>query len=149
MDNYKIINKVFADIENGKFDRANSILSDNFKATILGKEVNKPVYISAYRALLRGFPDLRLHIQQVKVNGNRARAKLKLTGTNSQKIPALMKGWREIPATFKKVDGLMADLEITLNSDQIEEIKNVDHSKGLFAGLIEKLGMDVRKLQEN
>ena len=75
--------------------------------------------------------------------------KLKVSGTNSHAIPALMKGWHEIPATHKKVDGLTMDLEIILKDDKIEEIRNANNAKGLFVSLLEHLGMDYRKLHEN
>ena len=149
MNNNILINQIFIDIEAGKFEKANAILSDNFRTTLLGKEVNKPVYISAYRSLLKGFPDLKLNIQSLKSEGTKASAKLKMSGTNSRAIPALMKGWHEIPATHKKVEGLTMDLEIILKDDKIEEIRNVNNTKGLFVSLLEHLGMDYRKLNEN
>lgn len=149
MNSNNLVNEVFNDFEAGKFDKANNILSDDFKTTLLGKEVNKPVYISAYRSLLKGFPDLRLDVQSLKSEGMKATAKLKVSGTNSHSIPALMKGWREIPATHKKIDGLTMDLEIILKDDKIEEIKNSKNTKGLFISLLDHLGMDYRKLQEN
>lgn len=149
MNSSNLINEVFNDFEAGKFDKANSILSDDFRTTLLGKEVNKPVYISAYRSLLKGFPDLRLNVQNLKSEGMKATAKLKVSGTNSHAIPALMKGWREIPATHKKIDGLIMDLEIVLKDDKIEEIRNAKNTKGLFISLLDHLGMDYRKLQEN
>ncbi len=148
-NNNRLVNEIFTNIEAGKFDKANAILSDNFRTILLGKEVNKPVYISAYRSLLKGFPDLRFNIQSLKSEGTKSSAKLKITGTNSHSIPALMKGWHEIPATHKKVDGLIMDLEIILKDDKIEEIKNANNTKGLFVSLLEHLGMDYRKFHEN
>ena len=149
MNNNILINEIFTNIEAGKFEKANAILSDNFRTTLLGKEVNKPIYISAYRSLLKGFPDLKFSIQSLQSEGTRATAKLKVSGTNSHAIPALMKGWHEIPATHKKVEGLTTDLEIILKDDKIEEIRNANNTKGLFVGLLEHLGMDYRKLREN
>jgi predicted ester cyclase len=149
MNTSSLISEVFTDIESGKFEKANAILSDNFRASILGKEVNRPAYISAYRSLLKGMPDLKLHVQNVKTEGNKVTAKLQVSGTNSQPIPALMNGWHEIPATNKKVEGLIMDLQITLKDDKIEEIKNAKNSRGLFVSLLENLGMDYKKFQEN
>ena len=149
MNNNILISEIFRDIEAGKFERAKTILSDNFRTTLLGKEVNKPVYISAYRSLLKGFPDLKFNFQSLKSEGTKATVKLKVSGTNSHAIPALMKGWHEIPATHKKVDGLTMDLEIFLKDDKIEEIRNANNAKGLFVSLLEHLGMDYRKLHEN
>ena len=148
-NNNILITGVFSNIEAGRFEKANAILSDNFRTTLLGKEVNKPVYISAYRSLLKGFPDLKFNFQSLKSEGTKATAKLKMSGTNSHAIPALMKGWHEIPATHKKIDGLTVDLEIILKDDKIEEIRNANNAKGLFVGLLEQLGMDQKKLHEN
>jgi len=49
----------------------------------------------------------------------------------------------------KKVDGLLAELEITLKDDKIEEIRNVKNTRGMFVSLLENLGLDYKKLQEN
>ena len=144
MNTSNLITEVFSDIEAGKFEQANAILSDNFKASLLGEEVGRPVYIAAYRSLLKGIPDLKLNIQNVKTEGGKVTAKLKISGTNSHSIPALLKGWHEIPATNKKIDGLITDLEITLKNDKIEEIRNAKNTKGVFISLLENLGMDYK-----
>jgi len=149
MNTNNLITEVFTDIESGKFEKANAILADDFRALLLGKEVNRPIFISAFRSLRQGIPDLKFTIQNVKTNGDKVTAKLKITGTNSHSIPALMKGWHEIPATNKKVDGLLAELEITLKEDRIEEIRNVKNTRGIFVSLLENLGLDYKKFQEN
>jgi predicted ester cyclase len=149
MNSNHLINEVFVDIETGKFDKANAILSDNFRGSLLGKEVNRPAYITAYRSLLKGIPDLKIHVQDVKTEGGMVKAKLQVSGTNSHAIPALMKGWHEIPATNKKVEGLIADVQIVFKDEKIEEIRNAKNSKGLFVSLFENLGMDYKKFQEN
>jgi predicted ester cyclase len=149
MNTGNLINEVFTDIESGKFERANSILADDFRTLLLGKEVNRPIYISAFRSLRQGFPDLKLMIQNVRTDGNKTTAKLKISGTNSRSIPALMKGWHDIPATNKKIEGLIADLEITLKDGKIEEIRSVKNTRGIFVSLLENLGLDYKKFQEN
>jgi predicted ester cyclase len=149
MNTNSLINEVFTDIESGNFERANAILADDFRARLLGKEVNRPVFISAFRSLRQGIPDLKFAIHNVKTDGDKVTAKLKITGTNSHPIPALMRGWHEIPATNKKVDGLLAELEITLKDDKIEEIKNVKHTRGMFVCLLENLVLNYKKFQEN
>src|SRR5580658_3395542 len=69
MNTNELITEVFTDIESGKFERANTMLADDFRALLLGKEVNRPIYISALRSLRQGIPDLKLTIQNVKANG--------------------------------------------------------------------------------
>ena len=149
MNTNSLITEVFTDIESGKFEKANVLLADDFRALLLGKEVNRPIYISAFRSLRQGVPDLKLTIHNVKTNGDNVTAKLKITGTNSHSIPALMKGWHEIPATNKKIDGLLAELEIRLKDGRIEEIRNVKNTRGIFVSLLENLGLDYKKFQEN
>jgi predicted ester cyclase len=147
--NSKVVDEVFTDIETGMFDKASAILSENFKSNILGREVNKSVYLSTYRSLLKGIPDLKFKVEAVKTEDGMVTAKLRVTGTNSQPIPALMNGWHQIPATHKKVDGLVTDLEIRLRNDKIEEIRNAKNGKGLFLSLFDNLGVDYKKMQQN
>jgi hypothetical protein len=149
MDTKHLINEVFTDIETGKFEKASSFLADTFRGILLGKEVNRPIYISAYRSLLKGFPDLHFNIQNVRTEGSKISAQVKVTGTNTQAIPALMHGWREIPATNKKIDGLVMEMEMVLKDNKIEDIRSADHSSGLFVGLLEKLGLDYKKYSAN
>jgi hypothetical protein len=54
MNTNELIAEVFTDIESGKFERANNMLADDFRALLLGKEVNRPIYISALRSLRQG-----------------------------------------------------------------------------------------------
>jgi len=147
MNNNILINETFIYIEAAKFEKANALLADNFRTTVLGKEVNKLVYISAFRSLLKGFPDLKLNFMSMQSEGAEATAKLKMSGTNSYAIPALVNAWHEIPATHRKIDGLIMDLEITVKDDKIEQIRDANNSKGLFASLLEHLGMDYKKLR--
>jgi|SRR5579863_1998102 len=143
--NYNIlIHEIFIDFAAGKFDKANAFLADNFRTTILGKEMNKPAYISAFRCLLQGFPDLKLNFQSMRSEGPKATVKLKMSGTNSHAIPSLLNGWYEIPATHKKIDGLIMDLEITFKHDKIEQIRYANNTKGLFMNLLEHLEMDYK-----
>jgi predicted ester cyclase len=144
-----LINEMFYDFQAGKFERANVLLADDFRGTLLGKEVNRPVYISAYRSLLEGIPDLRIHVQNIRTDGTKINARVKISGTNTHAIPALMKGWHEIPATNKKIDGLITELEIILKDDKVEEIRSAHNARGLFAGLLDSLGMDYKTLQQN
>jgi predicted ester cyclase len=149
MDTKKLISEVFTDIETGKFEKASSFLADTFRGVLLGREVNRPIYISAYRSLLKGFPDLHFNVQNVRTEGAKVSAQVKVTGTNSHAIPALMRGWHEIPATNKTVDGLIMEVELVLRGDKIEDIRSPEQGRGLFIGLLEKLGLDYKQYSEN
>ena len=63
MNTSSLIKEIFTDIETGKFEKANALLADDFRAVLLGKEVNRLMYISAYRSLLQGMPDLKIDVQ--------------------------------------------------------------------------------------
>ncbi len=149
MNTKNLIDEVFTDIEQGKFEKASSFLADSFRGALLGREVNRPIYISAYRSLLKGFPDLHFIIQNVRTEGGKISAQVKVSGTNTQDIPALMHGWRKIPATNKKIDGLVMEMEMVLKGDKIEDIRSPEENKGIFFGLLEKLGLDYKKYSAN
>jgi predicted ester cyclase len=149
MNTKNLISEVFTDIESGKFEKASAFLADSFRGVLLNKEVSRPIYISAYRSLLKGFPDLHFNVQNVRTNGSKVSVQVKVTGTNSQAIPAFMHGWREIPATNKKIDGLIMEIEMILRDDKIEDIRSPEQTRGLFFSLLEKLGLDYRKYSAN
>ena len=149
MNTKNLISEVFTDIEAGKFEQASSFLADSFRGVLLNKEVSRPIYISAYRALLQGFPDLHFKVENVRTEGSKISAQVRVTGTNTHAIPALMRGWQEIPATNKKIDGFVLEMEMTLRGNKIEDIRSPEENKGLFLGLLEKLGLDYRKYSEN
>ena len=149
MNTSSLIKEIFTDIETGKFEKANALLADDFRAVLLGKEVNRLMYISAYRSLLQGMPDLKIDVQNIRTSDGKVTARLKVCGTNSHAIPALMKGWHEIPATNKRVDGLIADLEIILKDEKIEKIRNAQHTRGFFTSLLENLDTDYKKYRDN
>ncbi len=137
-----LINEVFYDMQAGKFERANILFADHFRGTLLGKEVNRPMYISAYRSLLEGIPDLKINVQEISTDGSVITAKVKISGTNTQTMPSLIRGRQEIPATNRRVNGLISELEITIKDGRIEEIRSPRNTRGLFAGLLDKLGMN-------
>jgi hypothetical protein len=143
-----LIHEVIIDLGSGRFEKANALLADNFRGTILDEDINKTVYISAFRCLLKGFPDLKLNFQGIRADGSRATVKLKMSGTHSRTLAALPDAWDEIPATYKKIDGLIMDLEITFKKNKIEQIKNAKNSNGMFAGLLQHLGQDYKKLRK-
>ncbi len=149
MNTKNLINEVFTDIESGKFEKASGLLADSFRGVVLGKEVSRPIYISAYRSLLKGVPDLHFNVQNVRTDGSKVSVQVKVTGTNSHAIPAFMHGWHEIPATNKKIEGLVMEMEMILKDDKIEEIRSPEHTRGLFVGLLEKLGLDYRQYSDN
>ena len=149
MNTKNLINEVFTDIESGKFEKASAFLADSFRGVVLGKEVSRPIYISAYRSLLKGFPDLHFNVQNVRTDGSKISVQVKVTGTNSHAIPAFMYGWHEIPATNKKIDGFIAEIEMILRGDKIEDIRSPEHRRGLFLGLLEKLGLDYKEYSVN
>lgn len=149
MNTINVVSEVFIDLQKGHFNRASDLLADDFHANILGQEVNKSMYISTYRSLLQGIPDMRFHVQDVSTEGEKIKVKVLLSGTNNRPIPALMRGWHQIPATHRKVEGLIAGLEVTVKDNKIEQIKSLGNEKGLFVNLLEHLGLDYKKLQEN
>lgn len=149
MNTKNLINEVFTDIESGKFEKASTFLADSFRGVVLGKEVSRPIYISAYRSLLSGVPDLHFNVQNVRTDGSKISVQVKVTGTNSHAIPAFMHGWHEIPATNKRIDGFITEIEMILRGDKIEDIRSPEHRRGLFLGLLEKLGLDYKKYSVN
>ena len=82
--NTKVINEVFNNLEQGKFDMAGNKISDNFSTTLMGKKLDKSQYLETYRLLLQGIPDLKLELKDVKQEGDNVKAKLVLSVLNQK-----------------------------------------------------------------
>ena len=62
-----VINEVFKDIQKGEFENADEELTENFRATILDKEVSKEEYLDTYKCMKEGMPDAKFSLDNMSV----------------------------------------------------------------------------------
>ena len=86
-------------------------------------------------------PDAKFKILDLTSDGETFKAKVKITGTHKQNIPALKKGWKALKPTGKKINKIITSVEIVLRGDKIIEIRNMDAQKGVISGLLDELNL--------
>lgn len=146
---YDVIMDVFKAIEKDKFDEAHECLDGKFTSVILEKKVSRDEYLDIYRRIKEGMPDAKFEIIDLTSDGETFKAKLKIKGTHTQTMPALKKGWKNMKKTGKKVNKIVASVEIVLRSDKIMEIRNLNPGKGIAAGLLDELNLLPKSYMNN
>lgn len=136
---YDVILHVFEAIEKKHFDEAQDCLDGGFSSVILNEKVSGDEYLEIYRRIKEGIPDAKFNIVDLTSDGETFKAKVKITGTHSNVIPSLRKGWKAMKPTGKKVNKIITAVEITLRSDKIMEIRSLETKRGVIAGLLDEL----------
>ena len=136
---YDVIQHVFDAIEKEDIGVAQEYLAGNFKSVLLKENVNRDQFLEIYRRIKEGLPDAKFEIVDISSDGETFKANVKITGTHTQTIPSLKKGWRAMKATGKKINKVVSSIEIILRSDRILEIKNVNENKGVISELLNEL----------
>ena len=90
--------------------------------------------------LFAAFPDLKIDVQQVTVNGNQATVKVQLGGTNSGPLSLPIPGMRTIPASGKKVSVKDAYI-VTVQGDKISHFQVISPADGGIPAMLAQLGV--------
>lgn len=146
---YDVIQELFDAIEKENIQDAQNCLAGNFSSVVLKKSVQGKEFLEVYRRIKEGMPDAKFKIVDLTTDGESFKASVKITGTHSKTIPALMKGWRPMKATRKKVNNVSTSVEIILRGKQIIEIRNLDEKRGVIAGLLDKLDLLPKNYSKN
>lgn len=138
---YDVIQELFTAIEKENLLEAQECLAGNFSSVILKKSVNGRDFLETYRRIKVGMPDAQFKIVDLTTNGDFFKAKVKISGTHTKPFPPLLKGWRILKPTKKKVKvkAILTSVEIILRGNQILEIRNEVEAKGVIAGLLDYL----------
>lgn len=136
---YDVIQELFDAIEKENLVEAQECLAGNFSSVILKKSVKGEEFIEVYRRIKEGMPDAKFKIVDLTTDGESFKANIKITGTHTKTFPSLMKGWRSMKPTRKKINSVVTSVEIVLRGKQIMEIRNIDEEKGVIAGLLDQL----------
>jgi predicted ester cyclase len=140
-----VIDEVFKDIQKGEFESADEKLTDNFKSTIMDKEVSKEEYLETYKCIAVGMPDVKFSLNNMSTDGDVFKAKLRIRGTHTKRIPSIHGGVKSIKATGKKVNAYIAELRFRLRGEKIIEISNASEKKGVIKNLLRHLDLEPKK----
>lgn len=138
---YDVIQNLFKAIENENLEVAKECLTGNFSTIVLKKTVSGKEFLDFFSRIKEGMPDVKFKIENLSTDGESFKADVKITGTHSKTIPPLLKGWRSLKPTRKKLNLCVSTVEIILRGQQIMEIRNVEENKGVISGLLDHLNL--------
>ncbi len=93
-------------------------------------------------ALKTAFPDLKMQVDKVTVNGNQAKVDATWSGTNTGALSLPMPGMPNLPPTGKKVNVKDAYL-VTVDGDKVSRMDVQSPSNGGIPGALAQLGVKV------
>lgn len=137
-------------LEAKKFDKASTYLSDNFQfsgSTPL--PLDKDKFISYSSALATGMPNLSYHFHDVQEvveslgEGNRVRATIQISGTQTDSFVIVPLGLPPIPQTNKSVSLAEEHWDYAVKGDTIAFIRAEHVAGGGIGGILQQLGIDI------
>ena len=137
-------------LEAKQFDKAGTYLSDNFQysgSTPL--PLDKDKFISYSSALATGMPNLSYHFHDIREvveslgEGNRVRATIQITGTQTNSFIIVPLGLPPIPQTNKSVLLPEEHWDYAVKGDTIAFIRVENVSGGGIGGILQQLGIDI------
>jgi len=138
-DPKKVVTDVFTSLAKGNAEQAEKQFADDFKTTVMNMPVDKRQYISAFKSLRQGIPDLQINLHDVEAKGDKVHAFLNLSGTHSAEIPSDVPGFKKMTPSGKKIHADDVELEISMMDDRIKEIRSVNTGKGVFNQIFTQL----------
>lgn len=145
MTNTDVLKAAISAIEEKDFTKLDSLLSDDFKLTgLIHKPISKNDYVQVHNAISGAMPDFRFNLQDVKEEGNKVKAKVNVTGTNTGEFSMKQWGLMNFPATGNKIALPEENIEVSVSNGKISEIcveKNDNPDAGV-KGVLKQLGMN-------
>ena len=135
---------VFAAIEARDFDRALSLLTDDF--TFSGATpvpLNKHQWIGVHRALGAAMPDFSFGYQLVKAQGDHVSSSVSLTGTHTQELVLPMPEFPRVAATGNKIALPKERIELSIKGNQVSALAVESVPDGGLLGILKQMGVAV------
>ncbi len=92
--------------------------------------------------LATAFPDFKFEVQQVTVNGNEAKVKVHISGTNTGAFDMGVPGVPTVPATGKKVSAQDAFV-VTVQGDKVTALRIDSPADGGLPAILAQMGVKV------
>jgi predicted SnoaL-like aldol condensation-catalyzing enzyme len=150
----EIVTAFMEALEAKEFDKAAMYLSDNFQfsgSTPL--PLNKDKFISYSSALATGMPNLSYHFHDLQEvagrlgEGNRVKAAIQITGTQTNSFQVVVLGFPPIPETNKSVLLPVEHWDYAVKGNTIALTRVEQVSGGGITGILEQLGIDIPIVQ--
>ncbi len=141
----ELVKSLFTAIEQSKFDQAANCVNEDF--TFNGpfpKPIKKKEWLTLYKNLMAGIPDLKFNLNNLTESGNVVNGSVQLSGTHTQELPPLLPGTPSVPATNKKIQLPKENVAFTFKNEKISIMTVEKISTAGVVGLLNEVGVPVQ-----
>jgi predicted ester cyclase len=144
MNNKELVQTVLDAIQDGDFETAKSLMSDDFQFSgPVPEPINREQWLGLSAKMQVAFPDLNYNFQIVRVNGDTVLSSNQLTGTHTGDFDMTAMGMGIIPASGKSFSNTKELGEATVKDGKIVSLKiQPSESAGLMA-ILAQIGVKV------
>lgn len=149
MNKREIVQAFMDSIQQGKFDLAKSMLTDDFHFSgLIPGLIDKETWLEMSANLKMAFPDLDYHFKVIGTNGDVVRSTTQLSGTHTGPLDLINVNMGLVPVTNKHISAKMAKTKVTVKEGKIKlwVVEPIDGS-GLDA-ILHQLGVGMQRAEK-
>lgn len=142
MNKRETVQALMDSIQQGDFDNASSMLTDNFTfSESISKPINKETWLEMNIGMKKAFPDLNYHFKVIGADGDVVKFTTQLSGTHIEAFDLTSMNLGMIPATNKTFSVKIQKTKATVKEDKISAwVAEPDDRAGLEA-ILGQLGI--------
>jgi len=142
MDPKATVQTLFDAIQAANFEKAKSLLTDDFMFSgPVPEPVNGPAWIAMSASLKAAFPDLNYQFKIEGVNDNVVNISAQLKGTHKGNLDLSTMGMGVIPATNKSFAATREHGKITVQGDKVKALANEPTDGAGLMAILGQLGV--------
>jgi len=131
-------------IQEGNFDKAKSLLTDDFVFSgPIPEPVNGAEWLGVSKSLKTAFPDLDYQFKIQGMNGNVVNITAQLKGTHKGNLDLTALGMGVIPATNKSFVAAQEHGKVTVQGDKVKSLANEPTEGAGLMAILGQLGVKV------
>jgi predicted ester cyclase len=120
MNKREIVETLLDSVQKGDFEKAKSLLSDDFQFSgPIPESVNREAWLGMSASLKTAFPDLDYHFKVIGTDGDVVRTTSQLSGTHRGSFDLTNMNMGVIPATNKAFSAKLEKTKITVKENKI------------------------------
>jgi len=131
-------------IQGGNFDKAKSLLTDDFVFSgPVPEPINSPAWLGLSASLKTAFPDLNYQFKIDSVDGNKVHISAQLKGTHKGNLDLTAMHMGVIPPTNKSFVAAREHGEVTVQGDKVKSLANEPVEGAGLMAILGQLGVKV------
>jgi predicted ester cyclase len=144
MNKREIVETLLDSVQKGDFEKAKSLLSDDFQFSgPIPEPVNREAWLGMSASLKTAFPDLDYHFKVIGTDGDVVRTTSQLSGTHRGSFDLTDMNMGVIPATDKTFSAKPEKTKITVKENKITSWA-VEPTQGAgLKAILDQLGVTV------